>query len=356
MAAAAVKAGYDVALLTHVQSDREVIEAAGIRIIPLDLQRRSLNPFRELKTLLAIINVYKREKPDIVHQVAMKPVLYGSVAARLVGCTRVVNALAGLGFVFSSEQLKARLIRPLIARCLKLILRLKGNRLILQNPDDINQFVSSGLVDADSVFLIRGAGVDTDTYSVSTFSTGSPLVLLASRLLWDKGINEFVQAAELLQKRGVTARFVLVGDVDVENPGSIPVETLMSWNKSGVIEWWGRRSDMPQVFAQAHLVCLPSTYGEGIPKVLIEAAACGRPVVTTDMPGCREIVRHNENGLLVPPKNAVALADALQQLLENPDLRWKMGSRGRKIVEQEFAQEFVIEQTLALYRSILEKP
>lgn len=355
MAAAAVKAGYDVALLTHVQSDREVIEAAGIRIIPLDLQRRSLNPFRELKTLLAIINVYKREKPDIVHQVAMKPVLYGSFAARLVGCTRVVNALAGLGFVFSSNQVKARILRPLVAIALRLFLSWKGSRLILQNSDDLKLFVSSGFITAERIELIRGSGVDIISYRPSLFSENVPLVLLATRMLWDKGVLEFAEAVELLHKRKVKARFVLVGDSDEQNPAAISLQQIEEWQDKYGIEFWGRRTDMPQVFTQTHIVCLPS-YREGLPKVLLEAAACGRPIVATDVPGCREIVRHNENGLLVPPKNAVALADALQLLIESPDMLAQMGARGRKIVEQEFAQELIIEQTLALYRSILEKP
>ncbi len=353
LAAAAKKAGYDVAILTHLHAHREIIEAAGIRVIPLDLQRRSLNPIKELKTLLSVIRVYRAEKPDIVHQVAMKPVLYGSIAALFTGRCRVVNALAGLGFIFSSDQVKAKLLRPIISASLRFFLGYKGSRLILQNPDDLKLFLTSGLISPEHVSLIPGSGVDVSQYTVTEEPSGIITILLASRMLWDKGVGEFVKAAELIKKRGITARFVLVGDGDVENPKSISEETLNHWNESGLVEWWGKRNDMPQVFVQSHLVCLPSTYGEGIPKVLIEAAACGRPIVTTDMPGCREIVRHKLNGLLVPPKDAAALADAINLLIENPELRREMGAKGREMVVREFTQEIVIEQTLAVYKEMM---
>lgn len=356
LAKAARAAGYDVAILTHVQAHRSIIEAAGIRIIPLDLQRRSLNPFRELKTLLQIIKVYRSEKPDIVHQVAMKPVLYGSVAAWCTKVNRVINAFAGMGFLFSSQRWLAKILRPFVTVLFRVVLNSGNSRLILQNPDDLNLLVAAQAIDESRIALIRGAGVDVSLYTMAEEPSGIMTILLASRMLWDKGVGEFVQAAELIRQRGISARFVLVGTGDAENPRSIPEETLKSWHESGVVEWWGKRNDMPQVFAQAHLVCLPSTYGEGIPKVLIEAAACGRPIVTTDMPGCREIVRHGVNGLLVPPKDSIALADALQQLLENPDLRREMGAKGREMVVQEFAQEIVIEQTLALYGEALKRP
>jgi glycosyltransferase involved in cell wall biosynthesis len=355
LACAAIKAGYDVAILTRVSSHRSAIESSGIRIIPLDLKRRSLNPLNELKSFVSIIKAYRAEQPDIVHQVAMKPVLYGSIAAWYTKVDCVVNAFAGMGFLFSSQKRLAKLLRPFVTLLFRMLLNKGNSRLILQNPDDCNLLVSARAVESSRISLIRGAGVDTLQYKATQESPGMVTVLLASRMLWDKGVGEFVQTAKLIKQQGFDARFILVGTGDAENPRSIPDETLTSWNKSGVIEWWGKRNDMPSVFAQAHLVCLPSTYGEGIPKVLIEAAACGRPIVANDVPGCREIVRHNENGLLVPPKNPEALADALQKLIENPGLRMQMGARGRKIVEQEFSQEIIIEQTLELYRETLKE-
>jgi len=177
-------------------------------------------------------------------------------------------------------------------------------------------------------------------------------VVLASRMLWDKGVEEFVNAAGSLQKKGVKAKFVLVGDADSGNPTAVPEAQLQIWNSSGIVEWWGQHNDMPAVFARAHIVCLPS-YREGLPKVLIEAAASGRAIVTTDVPGCREIVRHGENGLLVPVRDSKALADALRILIEDPALRAKMGDRGRKIAVAEFSKEQVIKETLSVYHELL---
>jgi glycosyltransferase involved in cell wall biosynthesis len=171
-------------------------------------------------------------------------------------------------------------------------------------------------------------------------------------MLWDKGIREFVEAARLLRSERVNARFALVGGSDEGNPAAVPTEQLEAWARSGDIEWWGKREDMPEAFAASHVVCLPSVYGEGVPKVLIEAAACGRPIVTTDSPGCREIVRHNVNGLLVPIRDHLALADALRRLISDPSLRRQMGKRGREIVLEEFTVKSVVEETLALYDSL----
>jgi glycosyltransferase involved in cell wall biosynthesis len=177
-------------------------------------------------------------------------------------------------------------------------------------------------------------------------------VILAARMLWDKGVKEFVEAAKLLRREGVRARFALVGDTDLGNPAAVSTEQLMQWKNEGAVEWWGQRSDMAAVIAQCHVACLPS-YGEGVPKVLIEAAASGRAIVTTDTSGCREIVRDRQNGLLVPPRDVAALANALRELIEKPALRARMGAKGREIAETEFNLEHVISKTMDAYRSLL---
>lgn len=353
LAIAAKEAGFDVTVLTRVNKHSGIIEDAGLRLIPSSLLRRGQNPVYEASFIRQLTSIYRKEKPDIVHHVAMKPVLYGSLAARLAGCKHVVNAMAGMGFVFTSDQLKARLLRPLVSGSYRLLLNHPGSRLILQNSDDVALFTRSGLIDPQKIALIRGAGVDTRQYTPTKEASGRPIVVMASRLLWDKGVGEFVNAAKSLKQQGVDALFVLVGEGDRDNPSAVPDSQLQEWHQLGVIEWWGRREDMPQIFAQAHVVVLPTTYGEGVPKVLLEAASCERPIVTTDWPGCREIVQHGENGLLVPPKNALALADAIKTLLQHPEMRQRMGAAGRKIVEQEFSQELVIDQTLNLYREML---
>ncbi len=224
--------------------------------------------------------------------------------------------------------------------------------LILQNPDDVDLLVGSGTVNRDRVSLVMGSGVDTEEYSQQPESNSVPVVLLASRLLWDKGIGEFVEAASVLKKEGIRVRFVLAGEGDDENPGSISNSQLNTWQDQGDVELWGRRSDMPTVFAKSHIVCLPTNYGEGVPKVLIEAASCGRPIVTTDTPGCREIVKDGVNGILVPTKDVDALVRAIRTLLNSPDLRSRMGHEGRLLVKRKFSLSKVVSETLAVYESM----
>ncbi|OPY07490.1 MAG: N,N'-diacetylbacillosaminyl-diphospho-undecaprenol alpha-1,3-N-acetylgalactosaminyltransferase [Syntrophaceae bacterium PtaB.Bin095] len=329
-----------------------MIRRAGIRLIPFDLSRKGMNPASELAVLARLVALYRKEKPDIVHQVAMKPVLYGSLAARLSGVSRVVNALAGLGYIFTSDQPKARFLRPVIGSAFRGLLNSRRSRLILQNQDDRAKFIRKRFISEKRIRLIRGSGVDTAVFVPTPEPPGVPVVILPSRMLWDKGVREFVDAAGQLKKRGISARFVLVGDADPHNPSAIPTEQLTAWHAEGAVEWWGRRDDMPAVFEQSHIVCLPS-YREGLPKVLLEAASCGRPIVTTDTPGCRDVVRQGENGLLVPVRGTAELADALQLLIEQPELRKKMGCKGREIVVSEFALEKVVAKTMNIYRELL---
>lgn len=354
LALAAQDAGYDVAVVTRVNEHGGAIRRAGLRLIPFNFSRQSMNLLSELTVLVRLIVLYRKEKPDLVHHVAMKPVLYGSLAARFSGVPHVVNALAGMGYVFSSDQPTARLLRPAIGKAFKVLLSSGRSRLILQNKDDCAMFVRKRFINGERIRLIRGSGVDTAVFSPTPELAGIPLVMLASRMLWDKGIKEFVEAARQIKTRGIVARFVLVGDTDPHNPSAIPNDQLTAWQEEGVIEWWGRRDDMPAVLAQAHIVCLPS-YREGLPKVLLEAASCGRPIVATDTPGCREVVRNGENGLLVPVRSTVELADAIQNMIENPELRQKMGARGREIVVSEFAIEKVISETMTVYKELLKQ-
>jgi glycosyltransferase involved in cell wall biosynthesis len=353
LAVAAQDAGYDVAVVTHVNKHSEAIRRAGIRFIPINLSRRGLNLFSELVVLARLIVLYRKEKPDLVHHVAMKPVLYGSLAARLSGVPCMVNALTGLGYIFTSDHMMARLLRPVIGRAFKLFLNSRRSRLILQNQDDHSLFISKRFIKEELIRMIRGSGVDTNVFSPTPEPSGIPVVMLASRMLWDKGIKVFIDAARQLKERGVNARFVLVGDTDEQNFSAIPREQLTAWHSEGVIEWSGYREDMPKMFSEAHVICLPSFYGEGIPKVLIEDASCGRPIVTTDISGCREIVKNGENGLLVPVYRPEELANAIQSLIDNSELRQKMVFRGREIVLSGFSIEEVINKTLTVYKELL---
>jgi glycosyltransferase involved in cell wall biosynthesis len=346
LAVAAKAAGYEVCVATRVRAHGDGIRGAGLRLIPFENSRSNLNPFKELWTVLRLIHLYRHERPDVVHHVAIKPVMYGSIAARLAGSPRVVNAFGGLGWLFSSGALTARAMKPAIRWWLRRLLR-SGTALV-QNPDDARLLVQMGVPDSN-IRLIPGSGVDLDRFRPRPESAALPTVVLPARLIWEKGVGQFVEAARILREQGIGARFVLAGEPDRENPSAVPAECILEWVRAGLIEHLGWVEDMPELLGESHVVCLPSFYGEGIPKSLIEAAAAGRAIVTTDTPGCREIVHHEENGLLVPPRDARALSEALARLIGDPELRQRMGNRGRVRAVQEFGIARVIDQTLAIY-------
>ncbi len=351
-AKAALAAGYEVVVAAHEEAHGERIRAEGLRLIPLPWRRSGVNPFYELYLVWRIIRLYADERPDLVHQVTAKPILYGTLAAKLCGVPAVVNTFTGLGFVFISPGLKARGLRAAVSAALRLALSARNSRTIFQNKDDRALFVDGGIIAEDRAVLIRGSGVDTAHFAPSPEPEGEPLVVLPARMLWDKGVGEFVAAARTLAAEGVRARFVLAGDADAENPAAVPASRLAEWKAEGAVEWWGHRSDMAEVYRQANIVCLPS-YREGLPKALMEAAACARALVTADVPGCREVVVHEETGLLVPVRDARALAEALKRLIADSALRRRLGEKARSLAASAFAQEKVVEQTLRVYRELL---
>lgn len=355
LALAARDAGYDVHIATSNDTDEYAVQihATGIPYHPLPLRQHGIAPHHELETLRAVIRLYRQLKPDLVHQVTVKAILYGGMAARVTRVPAVVNAVSGAGAIFVGRGVKTAAIRAGVEAAYRLVLRHPNSRTIFQNPDDCDLFVRRGLLDAEQAIIIKGSGVDMQAFSPQPEPEGVPVVLYAGRLMWQKGIGEFVDAAQRLKARGVAARFVVAGLIEPTNPAVVPLEKLEAWHDQGVIEWWGSRRDMPDVFAQSHIVCLPSTYGEGVPKVLIEAAACGRAIVTTDTPGCREIVQHGENGLLVPVKDVEALSAALAELIADPLRRQQMGLHGRQLAEREFSLEHVNRATLEVYRTLL---
>lgn len=356
LAVAALHAGYDVVLVTNVSLHAERIEGKGIKLVHFNLDRGSMNPLKAVALIFKLAKIYRDEKPDLVHHVAIKPVLFGSIAARMAGVRNVVNAITGMGYIFTSKQWKARLLRPFINIAFRFSLNGKDSRLIMQNSDDLTSLLDSGIVSCERASLIRGAGVDANEFAFVPESEGEiPLIVLPARMLRDKGVVEFVTAAEILKERGVEARFALVGDADADNHAAVPVGDLEKWVESGIIEWWGRKEDMPEVLAKSHIVCLPS-YREGLPKALLEAASSGRPIVTTDTIGCREVVRDGENGFLVPLYSTKELADALQKLIEDPVLRLRMGKCGREMVLEEFTIEKVVSETLAVYGELVPLP
>lgn len=339
--------GHAVTLVSPPGEYAERLQQAGFRWIPFSFSRKGTNPFTEVDTIARLIRLYRSEAPDLAHHFTVKCVLYGSIAARLTGVPAVVNAVPGLGYVFNEGGKR----NPLLYWMVKILYRFALGRslVIFQNPDDRQLFLKNHLVVEERSYLIRGSGVDAQRFQPSEEADGLPVVLLPSRLLWDKGVGEFVEAARLLHRRGVAARFVLVGDSDAGNPSSVSGQQLAEWQAEGAVEWWGWRDDMERVYPQAAVVCLPS-YHEGVPRCLIEAAACARPLVATDVPGCREIVVNGENGLLVPVRDSAALAAALETLLSDKELRRKMGERSRQIMLQGFSVEQVTLETMKVYQ------
>jgi glycosyltransferase involved in cell wall biosynthesis len=350
------EAGAEVVFLSPPGPYGEGLRAAGFRWLPFSMERRSLNPLRELGVLMRLTRLLQREKPDAVHNFTVKCVVYGSLAAWLAGVGHRINALAGMGYVFGGRDLRARILRPFVRVLVKLALAGSRSRLILQNLDDSGAVAGASFLPGDHIRLIRGSGVNTSLFSPRTESKKARRanVLLAARLLWNKGVGDYVAAARRLKNAGINANFLLAGKPDPGNPLSVPAEKVAAWREEGCVIPLGHVENMPEVFGRADVVVLPSTYGEGVPRILIEAAACGLAIVTADSPGCREIVRHGVNGLLVPPHDIDALAAAIRSLLDDPAARARMGAAGRALVLAEFDERLVLDRTLSVYREILE--
>lgn len=348
LALAAQRQGYEVVIVTRCLEYRQLLEKSGFTVIPFEASRRSLNPFALLSEALALANIYRKVSPSIVHHVALRPVVVGAFAARLSGIRCVVSAITGLGFIFvegNRVPLAQRILFWLFPRLLSRGLT------IVQNTDDRDLLLRSGLK-PEYLRLIPGAGVDTVQYApqVRKDNDRRLVVLMASRLLWDKGVGEFIQAARLLRETNL--KFVLVGQPDPSNPATVSQADVDAWLAEGVITYLGHRDDMHVVMQEADIVCLPS-YREGFPKVLLEAMASGLPCITTDVPGCRAAIRHNDNGLLIPVNDSLALANAISTLAQNEEMRSVMGQRGRTRALEEFSQEQINKMTLLAYQEVL---
>lgn len=352
LARLAREAGYEVTIATRVTAHAERIRQEGFDLIPIMMRREGRNPFREFMTLLELVRIYRRVRPQIVQHVAMKPVLYGSLAAWVTRIPAVINVFGGLGYAFTDRPQDTSMLRTLLQRGLRKAIALSRSIVVTQNTDDREVLVRENIVDPSRVRLIAGSGVDVHRFVPVEPPAGEPIVMLVGRMLWDKGVGEFVEAVARLKQRGVSARFVLVGRVDQGNPTAIAEEQLQRWMQEYGIEWWGHREDLPTVFGQATLVVLPS-YREGLPKVLLEAAACGKAVIATDVPGCRSVVQHQHTGLLVPVRDAAALAEAIAELLRNAERRTVLGENARQFVVREHSSKKISAEFLSLYRELL---
>jgi len=355
LARACRDAGAEVHVAAAVGRGGPAIAAEGFALHPVPFDRRGMNPLRETGAVRALARVMREVRPDLAHLVALKPILYGALAARLARAPRVVAAVAGMGYVFTGGGAARAALRLLVRLWYRLFLRGQPRvSAIVQNPDDRSDLVRQGLLQPEQIFVVPGSGVDTSRFAPAPPPPAPPLrVLTHSRMLWDKGIGELAEAARQLAGAGLGLEFLLAGEPDDKNPAAIPGDVLRGWDGSHGLRWLGRREDIPELLASCHVACLPS-YREGLPLSLIEAAAAGLPLVATDVPGCREICRHGENGLLVPARDPAALAGAIATLARDPALRARMGARSRELAETVFSKEAVAAGTFAVYRTLFQ--
>ena len=359
LAVAAKEAGYDVLLVSPAGPYTQKLCDLGFRWIAAPMRRRSLNPLRELLLVAWLWRLLRAERPDVVHGFTIKCAIYGALAARLTGAARV-NAVAGMGYVFVNDAPLARALRPIVRALMRLALGGRKARLILQNADDVALFENSGVVAKSKIRLIAGSGVDCERFVPPACNDAdrrgrSPRVVLAARMLWDKGIGEFVEAGRILKSQARQLEVILAGLPDAGNPAAISTQVLVDWRSAGVANWLGHVDDMPHLLAEADIVVLPS-YREGLPKSLIEAAACARPLVAADVPGCREVVSDGVDGLLVPARDAPALACAIARLLDDPALAARLGEAARAKALAEYDERRIVARTLEVYRELVSVP
>jgi glycosyltransferase involved in cell wall biosynthesis len=350
MARAAQSAGYEVHVATRVADGAAAITAEGFKLHPITWRRGSTNPLQFLAAVVKVRRLYRDIAPDLVHQVALWPSVVGSLAGLELPMARL-SALAGLGYAFTSQTVAARIVRGLLRVALRIILQRPNSTVLVQNPDDRAAMLAIGIA-AEHLFLIPGSGVDTDALTPLPEPEGEVTAAYVGRLLDDKGVRTLVRAHELLAEQGRPLRLLIAGEPDPANPASIPAQTIEDWKRRPGMIMLGRVAEIRDVWAAAHIAVLPSRR-EGLPKTLLEAAACGRAIVATDVPGCREIAVAGENALLVPPDDPVALADALARMAADPVMRRRFGAAGRRLVEEKFSANRVGSEIVTLYNQLL---
>ena len=353
MARAARNAGFEVCVATKVTEHRDLIEAEGFIVYPLSWHRRR-GGLGNLLTILQIASLYRRDRPDIVHHVALKPVLFGALAARFAGRPAIVSALTGLGYAFAARSFRARLLRSLVSLGLRVLVNRSQSIVVLQNPDDQSLLKERRVVAPTRTRLIRGSGIDTRHFQPMPEPPDKPLICaLVSRMLTIKGVPAAVEAVQVVRRRGIDLQLHLAGTPDPDSPATIRQEQLESWSSEAGIKWLGYVTDVREVWRSAHIALLPSLGGEGIPKSLLEAAACARPIVASDVPGCREIVLAGVNGELVPPGDVQALANALEALSHDHQRRRRYGAESRRLVEADLSADAVGQSVVAIYKELL---
>lgn len=343
--------GITARIITGPGDQADAIAAAGFCHDRIPLRRRSLNPVRELAALASLAKLYRSRQPDIVHHIALKPVLYGSLAAKLTGVPRIINTFPGLGYMFIAGGAFRRLCRWFLLKLLRFACSGPGVIITCQNQEDKALLLQRKVITGDRCIVIPGVGINMEEFQPTEEPEDTRVVLFPGRLLWDKGVGDLVEASRIMRHNGVPAELLLAGEPDPENPASIPVERLRQWEREGLVKWLGRQSDMAPMYRAANVVCVPS-YREGLSRSLIEAGCCSRAAVTTDVPGCRDVVVNRVSGLVVPPRRPEELAKALIEVLGDFHLRRTMGENGRKRVNQYFASQVVLPAYVALYSAV----
>jgi len=352
-AADLAREGYEVVLVCPKDEYSEDLTNAGYRLIFWELDRQIAPLWYELLTVYRLQKIYRREKPALVNHFTLKTVIYGSLAARIAGVPRVVNSITGRGYVFQAPDFKAVLLRLLIDPIFRLVYHKLNAATTFENESDLEFFIGGGLVPNRNIHLVKGVGVDVNWFNYSPEEPAEqPIIVFPGRFLWAKGVGTLIEAARILKSR-LPVRIVLVGKPDPGNPETIPLETIHSWVDQGLVEWWGWQADMRAVYHKSHIIVLPSM-GEGLSKALLEALSCGRPIVATDVPGCRELVIPGVTGYLLPINDPQAIADKLERLCRNPELRTQMGLAGRRLAEEEFVDSKINQQILEIYHSLLQ--
>ena len=356
IALAARDAGYEVEIATSDGPAVDEIARQGFVHHRIAMIRRSASPIGDLHTILQLYGLFRSRRPDLVHLVTIKPVLFGGIAARLAGVPSVVAAVTGLGPGFSDLSIRGRLVRFIIGVLYRLALRHRHLRAIFQNEDDKNAILSLAMINDKNALVLAGSGVDLNAFHATPEPPGPKTAVMACRLLRDKGVTEFVEAARRLRSSGADYRFLIAGDIDEGSPVSFERDEVAALGADGTAAFVGPQQDVRQLFANAHIVVQPTTFREGFPKVLAEAAAAGRATITTDVPGCRDAIEPNETGLLVPPGDVDALVGAIRLLLENATKRQAMALAGRALAERKFDVRFIVAAHLDLYASLTGRP
>lgn len=348
--------GYRITVICNVGADRARIERAGFEVVPLRLDRSGLNVLNDFRIASALVAYLKRERPHLIHCVGMKPILIGTLAARMVGGIRILDHFAGLGYLFSSSHLKARLLRPLVMLGMRAAFAGHEVHLVTMNATDRDVLLGWKLRRPDHVHVIGGTGLDLDRYPALPFPAGPVTIAITTRMIEDKGLAPLVEAFRRVRAAVPGAELLLVGRQDGRNPTAIPEEQLEAWNREPGITWLGHVDRIAEeVWARAHVAVLPSRR-EGLPVSLLEAAACGRPMVATDVPGCRDVVLDGVNGLTVPLGDTAALAQALERLASSDELRRRYGAAARELVETRFSLAVIGDRVAGLYRRLVDAP